>query len=77
MKFIFLTGGLAGFLLAAASGLHAGRSADRVLFDAAVGSLVGAVLFRWLWSVLLHGFREAYLNRQRAAAAAAGSKTKP
>ena len=76
MKFVFLAGGIAGFLFAAASGLYAGRPADRVLFDAAVGCLVGAVLFRWFWNVLLHGFREAYLSRQRAATAAASTKTK-
>lgn len=79
MKFVFLSGGLAGFLLAAAAGYHAGRAPDRVLFDAALGCLLGAVLFRWFWSVLLRGFREAYLTRQRAAAstAAAGAKPKP
>ena len=76
MKFVFLAGGLAGFLVTAAAGLHAGRAMDRVLFDAAVGCLVGAVLFRWFWNVLLHGFREAYLSRQRAATAANAGKTK-
>ncbi len=78
MKFVFLSGGLAGFALVAASGYHAGRAVDRVLFDAAVGCLAGAVLFRWFWSVLLHGFREAYLHRQReAASAAAAAAGKP
>ncbi len=80
MKFVFLTGGLAGFLLVAATGWHAGRAPDRVLFDAALGCLVGAVLFRWFWSVLLQGFRETYLTRQRdaaTAAAASGAKPKP
>jgi hypothetical protein len=77
MKFVFLAGGLAGFTLIAASGLHAGRAPDRVLFDAALGCLVGAVLFRWFWSVLLHGLREAYLARQRAATTAAAAKPSP
>ncbi|MBL9215131.1 MAG: hypothetical protein JNG83_06615 [Opitutaceae bacterium] len=77
MKFIFLAGGLAGFLLAAASGLQAGRSPDRVLLDAALGCLAGALLFRWLWSVLLRGFREAYLNRQRAAASTESAAAQP
>jgi hypothetical protein len=78
MKFVFLSGGLAGFLLVAVTGFHAGRAPDRVFFDAALGCLAGAVLFRWFWSVLLHGFREAYLTRQRNAtpAADAGAKTK-
>jgi hypothetical protein len=79
MKFIFLTGGLVGFILVAATGLYADRSPDRVLFDATLGCLGAAVLFRWFWSVVLHGFRETYLTRQRNAAAAAseGAKTKP
>ena len=78
MKFIFLLGGLAGFTLSALAGLHAGRALDHVLFDAALGCLMGALLFRWFWSVLLHGFRETYLTRQRAAAkAATGAKPKP
>ena len=79
MKFVFLSGGLTGFLLAAAAGYNADRAADRIFFDAALGCLVGAVLFRWFWSVLLQGFRETYLNRQRdaASAAAAGAKPKP
>ena len=79
MKFVFLSGGLAGFLLVAVTGFHANRAPDRVLFDATLGCLTGAVLFRWFWSVLLHGFREAYLARQRTAApsADAGAKAKP
>jgi hypothetical protein len=79
MKFIFLIGGAAGFAVTAAAGLNAGREPDHVLFDASLGCLAGALLFRWFWSVLLHGFRETYLTRQRAAAnaAVAGAKPKP
>jgi hypothetical protein len=71
MKFIFLTGGVAGFTIAAATGLWFGRPPDRILLDAATGCLVGALLFRWLWSVFLRGFRETYLANQRATAKAA------
>lgn len=67
MKFVFLCGGLAGFVLAGATGLWAGNGPDRVLFDAATGCLVGSVLFRWLWSVFLRGFRETYLANQNPA----------
>jgi hypothetical protein len=70
MKFIFLAGGVAGFALAAATGLYFGRPPDRILLDAATGCLVGALLFRWLWSVFLRGFRETYLANQQAAAKA-------
>jgi hypothetical protein len=68
MKFIFLTGGLMGFLAAAMGALSAGCSPNRVLLDGAVGCLACAIVFRWFWSVLQHGFRETYVIRQRAAA---------
>jgi len=74
MKFVFLAGGLAGFLLAAAAGLWAGRSPDRILLDAALGCLAGALLFRWFWTVLVRGIRETILQRHAAATASAKSK---
>ena len=73
MRFVFLSGGVLGFTVAALSGWLAERSADHILLDAAVGCLVGALLFRWLWSVLLRGLRETLLIRQKVAAAAAAA----
>jgi hypothetical protein len=70
MKFVFLAGGTAGFVTAAATGLWLGRDPDRILLDAGTGCLVGALLFRWLWSICLRGFRETYLANQRTAAKA-------
>ena len=70
MKFIFLAGGFAGFLTAGASSLQAGHQPDRVFFDAAVGCLSGALLFRWFWTVLVRGIRETILARHAAAAPA-------
>lgn len=77
MKFVFLAGGFAGFLIAAGGSTWAGHAADRVLFDAAVGCLAGAVLFRWFWTVLVRGIRETILLRQAAAEAAAAAATPP
>lgn len=77
MRFVFLFGGVLGFAVAAVSGWLADRSSDRILLDSAVGCLIGAVLFRWLWSVLLRGLRETILIRQKAAAAAASSGKQP
>jgi len=74
MKFVFLTGGLAGFLIAAAGSLWAGHPADRVFFDGAVGCLVGALLFRWFWTVLLRGIRDSIISRRAPAPAAPRSK---
>ncbi|HEX2853434.1 MAG TPA: hypothetical protein VHO24_09360 [Opitutaceae bacterium] len=74
MKFVFLLGGLAGFLVAALTDFFSGRAADRILFDGAVGCLVGALLFRWFWNVLVNGVRQTLLNRQVEMTAAPKSK---
>ena len=71
MRFVFLFGGVLGFSVSALTGWLAERSADRILLDAALGCLAGALLFRWFWSVLLRGLRETILIRQKAAATAA------
>jgi len=77
MKFIFLSGGLAGFLIAAAGSLAAGHEPGRIFFDSAVGCLAGALLFRWFWNVLIRGIRDTLLARQAAAVtAAAAAKNK-
>ncbi len=66
MKFAFLAGGFTGFALTASSGLLAGRAPDLVLRDAAVGCLIGALLFRWLWSVVIKVFGETVAQRRSA-----------
>jgi len=70
MRSIFLTGGFAGFLSAGLTSYWVGHQPDRILFDAAVGCLVGAMLFRWFWTVLVRGIRETILQRHAAATAA-------
>lgn len=70
MRFIFLLGGLLGFVLAGASSWWGEGTPGRIFFDASLGCLVGAVLFRWLWTVLLGGLRETLVARQRTALAA-------
>ncbi len=76
MKFVFLAGGFAGFLTTASASYFAGHQADRVFFDGAVGCLVGALLFRWFWTVLVRGIRETIIARNAATAAASPAKTK-
>jgi hypothetical protein len=73
MKFVFLTGGFAGFLAAATTGWSYDHSPQRTLLDAAVGCLVGAMLFRWFWTVLVGGIRETILLRHAATTAAAAA----
>ncbi len=76
MRFIFLSGGLVGFLLAGTASWAADCGAGRIFFDAACGSLIGATLVRWLWSILLRGMRETFVARQRAAIAATAAAAK-
>jgi hypothetical protein len=71
MKFVFLAGGLAGFLSASATSFWSGHQPDRIFLDGAVGCLAGALLFRWFWTVLVRGIRETILARHAAAIAAA------
>jgi hypothetical protein len=77
MRFVFISGGLTGFLLAAGASYSADSSAGRVFLDGALGCLAGAVLFRWLWTVLLGGLRETLVTRHEAALAAESAKPKP
>ena len=70
MKFVFLAGGFAGLLAAGLSSYWVGHQPDRILFDGAVGCLVGAMLFRWFWTVLVRGIRETILQRDAATTAA-------
>jgi H+/Cl- antiporter ClcA len=74
MRYVFFLGGLAGFSLAALSGWSAGRAADRIFLDASLGCLVGGLLFRWLWNVMLRGLRETLIARRPAPAAPAREK---
>lgn len=70
MRFIFLIGGLSGFVLAGSSSWLADCGPGRIFLDAACGCLVGALLFKWFWSILIQGFRETLVARQKAAATA-------
>jgi hypothetical protein len=71
MKFVFLSGGFAGLLTTGGASYWAGHQPDRILLDAAVGCLAGGILFRWFWTVLVHGIRETILQRHAAASASA------
>ena len=66
MKFVFLSGGLLGFLVGLLTSWLLDHSADRVLLDGAVGCLTGALLFRWFWTIVLAGLRDTVVARYRA-----------
>lgn len=69
MKFVFLSGGLVGFVLGLITSWLLDHAADRVFLDASVGCLVGAVLFRWFWTVVLAGLRDTVIARYRTSLA--------
>jgi len=69
MKFVFLSGGLLGFLVGLVTSWLLDHSADRVLLDGAVGCLAGAMLFRWFWTIVLAGLRDTVVARYRASLA--------
>jgi hypothetical protein len=76
MKFVFLSGGFAGFVITSGASFWAGHQPDRILLDGAVGCLAGGILFRWFWTVLVGGIRETILQRHAAATAAASAAKK-
>ncbi len=71
MRFAFLVGGFAGFILTASTGLLSGREPDLVLRDAAIACLAGAFLMRWFWGVFIRSLSEMVEVKRAAAAAAA------
>ncbi len=77
MKFVFLSGGLTGFTLGLVASWLLDHAPDRVLLDASVGCLVGAVLFRWFWTIVLAGLRDTVVARHRATVAAAAAAHAP
>ena len=77
MRFIFILGGMSGFAIAGATSWLADSGAKRIFFDAACGCLVGALLFRWFWNILLGGLRETVHARHKAAQAALAAEQKP
>ena len=69
MKFVFLSGGLLGFLVGLITSWLLAHKADRVLLDGAVGCLAGGMLFRWFWTIVLAGLRDTVVARYRASLA--------
>ncbi len=81
MRAVFLLGGFLGFVVVAVSGLQSGRAGDRVLFDASLGCLASAVIFRWFWSRLVVALSEAVkakrIARRAVEEAQAAAKATP
>jgi hypothetical protein len=70
VKFVFLIGGLLGFTATLVTSWLLDHAHDRVFFDASVGCLVGAILFRWFWTIVLAGLRDTVVARYQASLSA-------
>ena len=65
MRFVILLFGAAGFSLVVLTGFLAGRPADLVLRDAALGCLASAFVGRWFWRVVRGAFAETLAARRQ------------
>jgi hypothetical protein len=80
MKAFVVLGGFLGFSLVTGAGFFVGRDPAKVLLEGSIGCVIGAVLFRWLYGVLVRNVQRSIQQRrqahaiQSAAAAAAASK---
>lgn len=74
MRFAVLMGGVIGFCAGAGTALFSEVGFDRVFLDGAVGCLVGGLLFRWFWNVLIACFRQSLVVRHQEAAQAAAKR---
>lgn len=80
MRTIFLAGGFVGFAVVAIVGaLSGGRTWEFILRDASIGCLIGAFLFRWVWSIYLgcltHTLQRIRAERQKAEELEAAART--
>jgi len=65
MRYFLLIGGFAGFALVFVSGFYAGNRPASALLDAAVGCVVGAMLFRVLHAAFVSGLKERLLEKNK------------
>lgn len=81
MRAIFFLGGFIGFTLVALTGWLSDRQVDLVLRDAAIGALVGGMLFRWFWGMwikaIIHMVEAKRAAARAAAEAEAAASAKP
>lgn len=76
--YLLLVGGFTGFALAFATGIVVGNDIGQVLFNASIGCMIGAFLFRWISDLYIECIvqqrRRSAANAAAEAAAAAPAK---
>lgn len=65
MKYFLLLGGFAGFILVLLAGFYAGNRPVIALRDAAVGCVVGSMLFRLLHASFISGLKSRISERNK------------
>ena len=65
MKYFMLLGGFLGFTISMGAGIFAGSELWMVVFNASLGCVVGALLFRIFRKVVAGSVREVAMQRSR------------
>lgn len=73
-RFFLTLGGFIGFTVAFLGSAQSGADATVLLRDAAIGCLVGALLFKGLHALLVASFHAAEAERRKATAANADNE---
>ena len=73
MKFAITLGGFLGFALVTGAGFFVHRDPAAVLLEGSIGSVIGALLFRWLFGLFMRGVQTSIVQRRHAHAAAASA----
>ncbi len=74
MRYFLLLGGFIGFASVLVASFYAGNRPALALRDAAIGCVVGGMLFRILHSAFIAGLRARLLERAKLEASLAGDQ---
>ena len=66
MRLFLLIGGFGGFLLALGASFHAGNEAIYALRDGAVGCVIGAMILRGMYFVVMSNLRSRIIEQSLA-----------
>lgn len=74
MKFLMALGGFVGFAAVCAAGFLVGRDPGRVVMEAAIAAVIGALLCRWLYGLLARSVNASVEERRHARISEAASE---
>ena len=74
MKFLMALGGFFGFAAVCALGFVARRDPGRVVMEAAIAAVIGAMLCRWLYGMLARSVNASLEEKRKARIAEAAAE---